>query len=134
MLERSWITCDDITIDAMCKYLPWPWLNCLICSTDYIIEDMVFGLINNMPMSTTGLFTSGACFFYARIRLNPTTNTPIPDLPTRLYFLAQVAIHLPDSEASIWSPDVPDIDRTGVRTVLCTRLLLICHHSLFVGI
>ena len=32
------------------------------------------------------LKTSGACFFNAPTRLNPVTNTPIPDRPTMLLF------------------------------------------------
>ena len=49
--------------------------------------------------------------------LNPTTNTPIPDNPARFLFLAPIAKYLdeifPDPEVSIWSPNIPDINRTG---------------------
>ena len=61
--------------------------------------------------------------------------------PSRL-FLHPIAKYLdeifPDPEASIWSPDIPDIDQTEpcIKTVLCVihvmvRLLLICHHFVY---
>ena len=55
-------------------------------------------------------------FFNAPIDLNLTANIPIPDRPARFLFLAPIAKYLdeifPDPEASIWSPDVPDVNRT----------------------
>ena len=76
-----------------------------------------------------------ACFFNARIQLNQTTNTQIPDRPARFLSSAPIAKYrdetFPDLEVSIWSPDIPDIDRTSVRTILCLHLLLIYHHFFY---
>ena len=65
-------------------------------------------------------YWQNACFFTAPIRLNPTTNTPIPDRPARFLFFAPIAKYLDeifpdpdDPEVSILSPDIPDTDRTG---------------------
>ena len=66
-----------------------------------------------------------ACFFNTPTWLNPTTNTPIPVCPARLFIFS------PDRKTSRWnfprlwsihlSPDIPDIEQTGVRTVLCSH-------------
>ena len=43
------------------------------------------------------LKTSGACFFNAPTRLNPATNTLIPDRPVMLLFFR------PDCKISLWN-------------------------------
>ena len=85
--------------------------------------------------------TSGACFFNAPIRLNRTTNTLIPDCPTRFLFLAPNCKYLddvfpdPDHPAGIHlNPQCTGHwpNRSVVRNVSCSCLWLICH-LLFVG-
>ena len=89
---------------------------------------------------TFELKVSRAYFFNATIRLNPTTNIPIPDRPARFSFLS------PDWKWSWWNfprlgptrrhPFNPQctphwLDRNSVRTALCLCFLLICHHLFY---
>ena len=81
---------------------------------------------------------SGACFFNDPIWRNPTINTPIPEPPRQIWFFFG-----PDRKISWWNFPRPRgihmkpqytlhwLDRTSVRTVLCSCLLLICHHFFY---
>ena len=55
-------------------------------------------------------------FFQCPNPINPTTNTPIPDRPPRFLFSIPIAKCLdeifPDPKESIFSPNIPDTDRT----------------------
>ena len=76
-----------------------------------------------------------ACFFNALNRWNPTTYTLIPDWPTRFWFLARLQNILMKFSPTRINQEVQYawhwMNRTGVRTVWCSRLLLICHHFFY---
>ena len=75
---------------------------------------------------------SGAYFFTAPIRFNPTINTPIPDHPARFSFLVLIAKYLDEILPDPDQPgDITEPDRTSVRIVLRPCLMLICHHFFY---
>ena len=65
---------------------------------------------------------------------NPTTNRParfyFPPPPIAKY-LDEIFSDPDNKEVSILSSDIPNTDRTGVRTVLSPHLLLICHYFFY---
>ena len=91
-----------------------------------------------LPFPTCEVKTSGAHFFTALIQLNVTTNTLILDRPARFLFFARLQNILMKFSLTwttwrypFYAPIYRTPDWTGVRTVLRSGLLLICHHFFF---
>ena len=125
-------------IDAL-KYM----LLAKIFLSRWIWQYAVPSLISYTPCGIFLLKMSGARFFSAPIRLNPTTNTLILDHSARFLFFS------PDCKISWWNFARPTLtwrqpfeapiyptstgpDRTGVRTWFYVRVcFLICHHFFY---
>ena len=123
-LASNWRECQSIIL----HYVSWYGSGACIGDDLHILIRCIYYEVQTLFAITVLWYhvRAGHVFFFffffnAPIRLNPTTNTLIPDHPARFLFLAPIANYLdeifPDPEGSIRSPDIPDIDRTGVRTV-----------------
>ena len=61
-----------------------------------------------------------------KTRLSKHPNPAPPDFYLLPPFNCKILDEIfPDPEVSILSPDIPDTERTGVRTVLCSRFVVI---------
>ena len=120
MLRAVWAFCS-------CQW-PWVWMEMLQLTAQHW-KALTF------PSRAYELKVSGACFFNAPIRCKLTANTLILNRPIRFLFFALIA------NLSQWNvPQLGNLkpwytqhwlQRTGVRIILRSYLLLICHHSFY---